>query len=136
LRLTYHSLWQVLIHDYHVVAAQKFFNKLQISCPKSHPLAEWRPLQLSKTAFSSPFPSPNANATLRHDVRLVARFWPCEGRYDCVEGDAAPVHNRCKMMRLRFYAPVFSATVIFVYLCTCECVLRDVRFVHSVLKIK
>ena len=50
----------------------------------------------------------------------VARFWSCEGRDDCVEGDAGAAHNRCKMMRLRFFAPVFSATVIFVYLCLCE----------------
>eukprot|EP00752_Nemacystus_decipiens_P001642 g1597.t1 len=48
-------------------------------------------------------------------VALGARFWSCRGV--CVPGGADPLHNRCKMMRLRFFAPVFSATVVFVYLC-------------------
>ncbi|CAM9337329.1 unnamed protein product, partial [Ectocarpus fasciculatus] len=49
---------------------------------------------------------------------LVLRFWHCKrGGVDCIVGESAPVHYRCKVRRLRFFAPVFSATVVFVYLC-------------------
>ncbi|CAM9318366.1 unnamed protein product, partial [Pylaiella littoralis] len=51
-------------------------------------------------------------------IAIVGRFWSCkEGGVYCAVGDVDPLHNRCKLMRLRFFAPVFSATVVFVYLC-------------------
>ncbi|CAM9193862.1 unnamed protein product, partial [Laminaria digitata] len=50
---------------------------------------------------------------------LVARFWNCRGvGVDCVVGNAAPIHYRCKLVRLRFFTPVFAATMVFVYACT------------------
>ncbi|CAN0324316.1 unnamed protein product, partial [Ectocarpus sp. 13 AM-2016] len=49
---------------------------------------------------------------------LVLRFWHCKrGGVDCIVGEYAPVHYQCKVRRLRFFAPVFSTTVVFVYLC-------------------
>lgn len=52
----------------------------------------------------------------------VARFWSCKGEGGdcCVVGGADPLHNRCKVMRLRFFLPVFAATAVFVYLCISE----------------
>lgn len=51
----------------------------------------------------------------------AARFWNCKGESDCIVWHAAPIHYPCKMARLRFFAPVFAATVVFVYLCISEC---------------
>lgn len=63
--------------------------------------------------------------TIKNNIFLllfvVARFWSCKGEgVDCDVERSDPLHYRCKMMRLRFFAPVFSATVVFVYLCISE----------------
>ncbi|CAM9425780.1 unnamed protein product, partial [Scytosiphon promiscuus] len=50
-------------------------------------------------------------------LALVARFWNCKGEGDCLVGTSASIHYPCKRARLRFFAPVFAATVVFVYLC-------------------
>ncbi|CAM9660936.1 unnamed protein product [Ectocarpus sp. 4 AP-2014] len=51
-------------------------------------------------------------------LMLVLRFWHCKrGGVDCIVGESAPAHYKCKVRRLRFFAPVFSTTVVFVYLC-------------------